>query len=302
MPDHGVVGIDKVVGGICEECWAFACRCPLAGRVGMGCEFRLDGRSRAESRIIQNLQILPNREWRIRQIYGCRMPIFLGRRILFIGVSLDQAGIRRNSLPAHQTLGNAPYDSGLEQVAQQVAVAELGMAVLGECGMIRNPVRQIKTAEPAGPGSDAPLRKGAARTGFPGSSQPAACVSATRDRSRGGRCCCRTGARCWRIPDRSTRRSMDRSSDPAGHDILSRTHKTAHLAPLALVPASQIPRFATVSKSATKPSINKRFLTKYALTPVRFLPCIGPVRAVNSLWCHQWDASVRHRSFSFKGR
>ncbi len=55
----------------------------------------------------------------------------------------------------------------------------------------RPPDQSGKTSDARG--SDAPLRKAAARTGCRGNTPQAASVSAARDRSRGGRCCCRKG-------------------------------------------------------------------------------------------------------------
>jgi hypothetical protein len=62
---------------------------------------------------------------------------------------MDQACIRCKALAADQPFGNAPSHGRLEQVTQQIAVAETTMTVLGERRMVWHTVGQIETAKPA---------------------------------------------------------------------------------------------------------------------------------------------------------
>src|SRR6056297_534350 len=66
----------------------------------------------------------------------------------FVRICFDQAGINRHALSADETFLNAPGDGRLEQMTQQFALPETAMAVLREGGVVRNPVVQIKAAEP----------------------------------------------------------------------------------------------------------------------------------------------------------
>lgn len=49
---------------------------------------------------------------------------------------------------------------------------------------------------------------------------------------------------------------------PEGHDLLSRTRKPVRLAPVVLVPVSQIPRLTSESESAAKPKISESVSTE----------------------------------------
>ena len=77
------------------------------------------------------------------------VPVFFGRRVLFVRISLGQAGIHSKLLTAHQSLSDAPSHSRLEQMAQQIAIAETTVSVFGERRMVRHPISQIEAAEPA---------------------------------------------------------------------------------------------------------------------------------------------------------
>jgi hypothetical protein len=51
---------------------------------------------------------------------------------LAVGVGGDQAGVDGEALAADQAFGHAAAHDGLEQLAQQIALAEAAVAVLGE--------------------------------------------------------------------------------------------------------------------------------------------------------------------------
>lgn len=65
------------------------------------------------------------------------------------GVGRDQAGVNGEAFPADQALGHAAADHGLEQLAQQIALAEAAVPVLGEGRVVRHVTLQPEAAEPA---------------------------------------------------------------------------------------------------------------------------------------------------------
>ena len=64
-------------------------------------------------------------------------------------IRADQAGIDGEPLGAHQTFSDTTLDGHLEQLAQQVAVAEPAVPVLGERRVIGHSAVEIEPAEPA---------------------------------------------------------------------------------------------------------------------------------------------------------
>lgn len=68
---------------------------------------------------------------------------------LAIGVRLDQAGVDREALTTDQALGHASPDRRLEDLAQQIAVAEAAVAVLREGRVIGHVALEPEPAEPA---------------------------------------------------------------------------------------------------------------------------------------------------------
>ena len=64
-------------------------------------------------------------------------------------IGADQARIDREAFAADQPLGHAARDGHFEQLAQQVAVAEAAMPVLGEGRMIGYRAIKAEPAEPA---------------------------------------------------------------------------------------------------------------------------------------------------------
>jgi len=91
----------------------------------------------------------PTSACRIGRVDPCRVPVILRHRVLLVCIGLDQAGVDGHSLAADQTFLDAARDGRFEQVSQQLTIAKPAMTVLGEGGMIRDPVAQIEAAEPA---------------------------------------------------------------------------------------------------------------------------------------------------------
>ncbi len=147
--DDTMIRVDQVIVGIAEECRAFAGRRPLAGGIGMRGELGLHLAGRAECGLVQRVEILAHGAGRIGRIDLRSVPVFLRRRVLLVGIRFDQAGIDRHALTADQTFLDAARDGRLEQMPQQLAVAEPAMPVLGKRRVIRDPVAQIEAAEPA---------------------------------------------------------------------------------------------------------------------------------------------------------
>src|SRR6056297_3787089 len=102
-----------------------------------------------EGGFIQRVEILANRTGRISRVNPRRVPVVLRRRVLLVGIRLDQAGIDCHALTADQTYLDAPRDRRLEQVSQKFALAEAPMSILGKRRMIRDPVAQIEAEKPA---------------------------------------------------------------------------------------------------------------------------------------------------------
>lgn len=76
-----------------------------------------------------------------------RQPILAGHAVLAIGIGLDQAGVDRKSLATDQPFRHAASNRRLEDLAQQIAVAEATVPVLREGGMVGHIPLQAKPAE-----------------------------------------------------------------------------------------------------------------------------------------------------------
>ena len=59
----------------------------------------------------------------------------------------DHAGVDRKGLASHDPFLHATRDHGLEQLAQEIALAETAVAVLGKRRMIRDVAVEPKTAD-----------------------------------------------------------------------------------------------------------------------------------------------------------
>ena len=142
-----MVGVDEVVVGVGEEGRSFQRASPLRCRVGVGGELRRLLRRRAKGGVVQRLEILPHRPRRGRRVQLLRRPLADRCRVLLVGVGADDAGVNGEALAADQALGDAARDHGLEQTAEQIALAEPAMAVLGEGRVVGDRVRQVEPAE-----------------------------------------------------------------------------------------------------------------------------------------------------------
>jgi hypothetical protein len=130
IDDDRVVGVDEVVRGVGKEGVALHRAGPLRRRVGMRGELRLHVARRAEGRVVEHGQIFAHGPRRGIGVDRIRVPILLRRRVLLIGIRLDQAGIDGEVLAADQALGDAPGDHRLEEMPKEVALAKAAMPVL----------------------------------------------------------------------------------------------------------------------------------------------------------------------------
>ena len=98
---------------------------------------------------VQGVKVLAHGGGRFRWINFPDVPVHFRCRILLVGIGLDQTGINGHALATDQSLLDAACDGRFEQVAQQFAVAETPVPVLGKGRVVRDAVAQIETAEPA---------------------------------------------------------------------------------------------------------------------------------------------------------
>jgi len=68
---------------------------------------------------------------------------------LLVGIGFDQAGVDGEPVPTNQPFHHAAPDHRLEHLAQQVAVAEAAMPVLGEGRVVRHVAVEAEPTEPA---------------------------------------------------------------------------------------------------------------------------------------------------------
>ena len=145
IDDDRVVDIDQVVGRIGKERRAPVGRGPARGRIGRRDELRRHLARRAERRIIEDGQILLDRTaGGIRRQTRSTLDA-----VAIAGVGLDQAGIDGKAFATDQALVDAALQHGLEQLAQQVAVAEAAMPVLREGRMIGHLAVEAQSTKPA---------------------------------------------------------------------------------------------------------------------------------------------------------
>ncbi len=89
-----------------------------------------------------------------RDTHGCTIghyswqTLAARHRALAVRVCLDHVGINGEAFAAYQSFAHAPRHSSLEQLAQQIAVAEPPVPVFGKCRVIGNATIQSKSAEP----------------------------------------------------------------------------------------------------------------------------------------------------------
>ncbi len=90
----------------------------------------LDLAGSAECRLIKCAEILADRTRRICWFDACGVPFFLRRRVLLVRIDVNQAGINSHALTADKTFLDAARDCRLEQVTQQLTLAETSVPVL----------------------------------------------------------------------------------------------------------------------------------------------------------------------------
>ena len=113
-------------------------------------ELRLHIARGPEGRVVEHGQILAHGARRGLGVDRLRSPVLLRRRILLVGIRLDQAGVHGEAIAADQALGDAPRDHRLEEMPEEVAFAEAAVPVLGEGRVVGHPTGQVEPAEPAG--------------------------------------------------------------------------------------------------------------------------------------------------------
>ena len=119
VDDDPVVGVDQVIVGVCEECGPVPRSRPLAGRIRMRRELRRDLGGRPERGVVERVQVFPHGTGRISGIDRVRVPVFLGRGVLFVGISLDQTGIHGEAFTAdHALCPRPPCTCALAAVAR----------------------------------------------------------------------------------------------------------------------------------------------------------------------------------------
>jgi hypothetical protein len=65
------------------------------------------------------------------------------------GIGLVHARVNREAFASHQLFGHAATDCDLEHLAQEIAVTEAAVTVLGKGGVIGHVALQPQAAEPA---------------------------------------------------------------------------------------------------------------------------------------------------------
>jgi len=116
----------------------------------MGSELWLRGGGRcSEGFVIQRIEILAYRAWRISGINLSRRPILRIAGVPLLDIGGNQTRAHRKALTPSQTFLYATRNRRLEHMTQQVALAEPTMSILGKGRMIRDATHQIGAAKPA---------------------------------------------------------------------------------------------------------------------------------------------------------
>ncbi len=115
----------------------------------MGGELWLYLAGRAERRLVQRVKILADCARCVCRIDLGNVPLILGRRVLFVRVRLNQAGINRHTLATHQPFRDAARNGRLEETAQDFTLPETAVSILRKRRVIRHRVVQITVAEMA---------------------------------------------------------------------------------------------------------------------------------------------------------
>jgi hypothetical protein len=110
-----------------------------------GDELRCHWRRSAESRIIENSQLLL---YRAASVFLC-FPLSSLVPTLLGGIRCDKAGIDGKSFRAHQYSREASLHHRFEDVLQDIALPKPAVAILREACVIRHLAAQSEAAEPA---------------------------------------------------------------------------------------------------------------------------------------------------------
>ena len=117
--------IDEVVVGIGITGEGVGRGCVAGRRIGRRDRLRLDRRRPAEGRVIENRQILCD------CATGGRIEVFdLGDAAPSMRIGNNHAGVDCKGLASHDPFLHAARHHRLEQLAQQIALAETAVAVL----------------------------------------------------------------------------------------------------------------------------------------------------------------------------
>src|SRR5207248_1692817 len=117
--------IDQVVGRVAELRWTALLCGPACRRVHWRDQLGSDRCRASERCIVEYLEILANRAARG---VGGKLCV----PALAVGIGANEAAIDGKAFTTDQALGEAALDGRLEQAAQQIAIAEAAVTVLGE--------------------------------------------------------------------------------------------------------------------------------------------------------------------------
>src|SRR5438046_2723521 len=148
IDDDRRLQVDQVVVGVGKERMPFVSAGPLRGRIRPGDELRYRLAGCAPGSLIQGIEIFPDGSARP----GDGLPVDIirpGSRALLVGIGSNQAGIDRKGSPVDQPFGDAAPDHSLEQLAQQIAIAEAAMPILGEGRVLWHLAVEPEPTEPA---------------------------------------------------------------------------------------------------------------------------------------------------------
>ena len=128
VDDHRIVKIHHIVGGVREEGCPAICPCPARGRINRLDVFGNHFGRRAESCVIQCLEIfIDNARGQVR------WQTFLAINATgLVRIRGDQTGIDAKTFTANQALINAALQYLFEEVSEQSALPEPTMPVLRE--------------------------------------------------------------------------------------------------------------------------------------------------------------------------
>ncbi len=145
VDDDRVRGVDQVIQAVAEL--HALVRLGRPGRAGIAGRDHLRRLALGRRLGVERGQVLPNGP----ALPGGVRPVELvqaGHPVVAAGVSLQDAGVHREALAAHQPGAHAALHRGLEHMAEDVALAEAAVPVLGKAGVVGHRVLQAEPAEP----------------------------------------------------------------------------------------------------------------------------------------------------------